>query len=38
MAKPEKPYRHRTIGNHQLRPESLMMSYGYDPALSEGAV
>jgi hypothetical protein len=38
MAKPEKPYRHRMIGNHQLRPESLMMSYGYDPALSEGAV
>lgn len=23
---------------HQFRPESLMMSYGYDPELSEGAV
>ena len=28
----------RTIGSHTLRPESLMMSYGYDPRLSEGAV
>lgn len=28
----------RTIGNHRLRPESLMMSYGYEPKLSEGAV
>jgi len=27
-----------TIGNKQLRPESLMMSYGYTPSLSEGAV
>ena len=26
------------IGNHVLRPETLMMSYGYDPALSEGSV
>src|SRR3978361_235944 len=26
-----------TLGNHQLRPETLMLSYGYDPALSEGA-
>jgi methionine-gamma-lyase len=26
------------IGNHRLRPETLMLSYGYDPALSEGAV
>lgn len=26
------------IGNHKLRPETLMLSYGYDPALSEGAV
>ena len=31
MAKPDKPYRHRTIGNHALRPETLMMSYGYEP-------
>lgn len=26
------------IGDHQLAPESLMMSYGYDPRLSEGAI
>jgi len=26
------------LGNRELRPESLMMSYGYDPALSEGAL
>ncbi|HEX2888103.1 cystathionine gamma-synthase family protein [Vineibacter terrae] len=26
------------IGNHRLRPETLMLSYGYDPALSEGSV
>jgi methionine-gamma-lyase len=26
------------IGEHPLRPESLMMSYGFDPFLSEGAV
>jgi methionine-gamma-lyase len=38
MAKPDKPYRHRTIGNHVLRPETLMMSYGYEPKLSEGSV
>lgn len=34
----EKPYRHRAIGDHALHPETLMMSYGYDPKLSEGAV
>src|SRR5215472_3807633 len=26
------------IGNHVLKPETLMLSYGYDPSLSEGAV
>ena len=26
------------IGNHALRPETQMMSYGYDPFLSEGAL
>src|SRR5712672_2896053 len=26
------------IGNHLLHPESRMLGYGYDPALSEGAV
>jgi hypothetical protein len=29
---------HKTqIGNHALQPETLMLAYGYDPALSEGA-
>ncbi|MFQ6045326.1 MAG: cystathionine gamma-synthase family protein [Gemmatimonadales bacterium] len=31
-------YHKRKIGDHELHPESLMMSYGYDPMLSEGAV
>ena len=31
-------YRVRSIGDRELRPESLMMSYGYAPALSEGAI
>lgn len=26
------------IGDRKLRPESMMMSYGYDPRLSEGAI
>src|ERR1700719_313593 len=26
------------IGNHILKPETMMLGYGYDPALSEGAV
>ena len=26
------------IGGKKLRPESMMMSYGYDPSLSEGAI
>ena len=26
------------IGNHRLHPETLMLNYGYDPELSEGAV
>src|SRR3979411_2600789 len=34
-----KPLRSKThIGNHALHPETLMMNYGYDPQLSEGAV
>ncbi|NIP57127.1 MAG: methionine gamma-lyase, partial [Gemmatimonadetes bacterium] len=28
----------RTIGDRQVRPESLMMSYGYRPEWSEGAL
>jgi methionine-gamma-lyase len=31
-------YRHRTVGGQTLHPETLMMGYGYDPALSEGAL
>ena len=32
-----RPYKsHR--GNHALKPETLMLSYGFDPQLSEGAV
>ena len=26
------------IGNHLLHPETLMLGYGFDPALSEGSV
>jgi methionine-gamma-lyase len=33
-----KPYRQRSIEGHPLRPETLMMGFGYDPRLSEGAV
>ena len=28
----------KKIGNRELKPESLMMSYGYRPDWSEGAV
>jgi methionine-gamma-lyase len=27
-----------TIGNHRLKPATLMMGYGFDPALSEGSL
>ena len=30
-------YHKLQIGNHALRPETLMLGYGYDPALSEGS-
>ena len=34
-----KPFPSKThIGNHALHPETLMLNYGYDPQLSEGAV
>src|SRR5206468_12724068 len=34
-----KPFPSKThIGNHVLHPETLMLNYGYDPLLSEGAV
>ncbi len=38
MSKSDKPYRKTKINNHALSPESLVMSYGYDPQLSEGAI
>src|SRR5215203_1208608 len=31
-------YHKDRIGNHALRPETLMLGYGYDPTLSEGAI
>ncbi len=31
-------YKKTRIGERRLRPESLMMGYGYDPQLSEGAL
>lgn len=33
-----KDYKKRDIDGKELKPETLMMSYGYDPKLSEGAV
>ncbi|MFT6777984.1 MAG: methionine-gamma-lyase [Paraglaciecola sp.] len=31
-------YKKSKIGNHALKPETMMMSYGYDPQFSEGSV
>jgi methionine-gamma-lyase len=31
-------YHKTSIGEHALKPETLMLGYGYDPALSEGSV
>ncbi len=31
-------YHKASIGEHMLNPETLMLSYGYDPPLSEGSV
>lgn len=31
-------YHKVSIGSHALKPETLMLGYGYDPALSEGSV
>src|SRR6266478_8382101 len=36
MAAPRPSKTH--IGNHALKPETLMLGYGYDPALSEGSI
>jgi|SRR5580704_881744 methionine-gamma-lyase len=34
-----KPFPSKThIGNHMLHPETLLLNYGYDPQLTEGAV
>src|SRR5271170_334698 len=33
-----KNYKQRALNNHVLHPETLMMGYGYSPALSEGAL
>ena len=33
-----KSYRKRSIGEHNLSPDSLALSYGFDPYMSEGAV
>jgi methionine-gamma-lyase len=31
-------YHKAKIGEHELKPETLMLGYGYDPSLSEGSV
>lgn len=38
MAKPDRPYRKTMIAGRELHPETLALSYGYDPHLSEGAI
>jgi methionine-gamma-lyase len=38
MSKDSCRYRKRKIGDHELSPDTLMMGYGYDPHLSEGAL
>jgi methionine-gamma-lyase len=38
MSSENREYRHRSVDGHKLRPETLMMGYGYDPQLSEGAL
>lgn len=38
MSKPEKPYRKTNVAGHALSPETQMMSYGYDPKLSEMSI
>ncbi|MFZ4121411.1 MAG: cystathionine gamma-synthase family protein [Caulobacterales bacterium] len=34
----DKSYRKRKLGNRELKPDTLMMGYGYDPSLSEGSL
>ncbi|WP_323763098.1 cystathionine gamma-synthase family protein [Maricaulis sp.] len=38
MSKPDKSYRKREVGGRTLSPETQMMSYGYDPKLSEMSI
>ncbi|WP_297737380.1 cystathionine gamma-synthase family protein [uncultured Maricaulis sp.] len=38
MSKPDKSYRKREVAGHKLSPETQMMSYGYDPKLSEMSI
>ena len=38
MSKPSTPYRKQDIAGHKLHPETQMMSYGYDPQLSEWSI
>src|SRR4029453_15046510 len=38
LAMKENPYHKHRLANHILHPETLMLGYGYDPLLSEGAV
>ena len=38
MSKPDKSYRKKTLGNHELSAESLVIGYGYDPYMSEGSI
>ncbi|WP_417471226.1 cystathionine gamma-synthase family protein [Maricaulis sp.] len=38
MSKPDKPYRKHSVAGHTLSPETQMMSYGYDPKLSEMSI
>jgi methionine-gamma-lyase len=38
MNTPEVPHRRRSLGSHQLQPETLMMGYGHDPVLARGAL
>ncbi len=35
---PKHDFRKSSLGAHQLEPETLMLGFGFDPALSEGAV
>lgn len=38
MSKPDRPYRKTQLAGRELHPETLALSYGYDPHLSEGAI